>query len=437
MCWEGQDGQLDNSGHRSTQAISDFLKDLGILLKKNLSPDLKPLRHPHRLAALGSYGILDTPREAAFDDITRMASMICGTPMAAITLIDADRQWFKSEVGLGMSQTPISESICAHVVLENDVLIIPDTSTDPRFGGNPLYTGSTDLKFYAGAPITTADGIGLGTMCVLDTVSRDLSSEQIDALKTLARQVMMQLELRKRLRASEQTSDYRARLLASAAHDLRQPLFVASLSVQSLMQEAAPHQLKRLTLADGGLETIKKGFNGMLVAASRKASFSVAEVGDTDLGDMLDFIRANFSSLADRGDVRLRVMPTRLRVQSDAVQLETLVGNLVANAVRYTRPGGRVLVGCRRHAEYIALHVIDTGVGMASDSVDALFDAFRQGDVRSDGLGLGLWIVKRTAEALGVSVQVHSVPERGTHFSLHIPLQASSQPSNDPAVRVA
>ena len=406
------------------------------MLKQNPSADLTPLRHAHRLATLQSYEILDTPREAAFDDITRMASMICGTPIASITLIDAERQWFKSEIGLGKSQTPISASICAHVVLENDVLIIPDTSADPRFGGNPLYTGDPDLKFYAGAPITTADGVALGTMCVLDTVSRNLTREQIDVLRTLARQVMMQLELRKMLRVSEQTSDYRARMLASAAHDLRQPLFVASLSVQSLLQEAAPHQLKRLTLADGGLETIKKGFNRMLVAASGKASFTLAQLGDTDLGDVLEFIHANFLPLAERRDVRLRVLRTRLHVHSDAVQLETLIGNLVANAVKYTEAGGRIVVGCRHHANHVALHVIDTGIGMANESLDALFEAFRQGDVRSDGLGLGLWIVKRTAEALGVSVQVHSEPGRGTHFTLRIPLSAPNEPSSEPVIQI-
>ena len=407
------------------------------MLKQNLSPDLTPLRRAHRLAALHSYEILDTPREAAFDDITRMASMICGTPIASITLIDAERQWFKSEIGLGKSQTPISASICAHVVLENDVLVVPDTSADPRFGGNPLYTGDPDLKFYAGAPITTADGVALGTMCVLDTVSRSLTREQIDVLRTLARQVMMQLELRKMLRVSEQTSDYRARMLASAAHDLRQPLFVASLSVQSLLQEAAPHQLKRLTLADGGLETIKKGFNRMLVAASGKASFTLAEIGDTDVGDVLEFIHANFLPLAERRDVRLRVHSTRLHVHSDAVQLETLVGNLVANAVKYTEAGGRIVVGCRRHADHVALHVIDTGIGMASESLDALFEAFRQGDVRSEGLGLGLWIVKRAAEALGISVQVHSVPGRGTHFTLRIPLTLSTEPPREPVIQIS
>jgi signal transduction histidine kinase len=410
---------------------------LTVLLKQNLSPDLSPLRHAHRLATLHSYEILDTPRESVFDDITRMASTICGTPIASITLIDAERQWFKSEIGFGKSQTPISASICAHVVLENDVLIIPDTGADPRFEGNPLYTGNPDLKFYAGAPIATAAGVVLGTMCVLDTVSRSLTQEQIDVLRMLARQVMMHLELRKMLRVSEQTSDYRARMLASAAHDLRQPLFVASLSVQSLLQEAAPHQLKRLTLADGGLETIKKGFNRMLVAASGHASFTLAQMDDTDLGDVLEFIHASFLPLAERRDVRLNVLRTRLHVHSDPVQLETLVGNLVANAVKYTGAGGRVVVGCRRHANHVALHVIDTGIGMASESVDALFEAFRQGDVRSEGLGLGLWIVKRTAEALGVSVQVHSEPGRGTHFILSLPLKAATEPSSEPVVRIS
>jgi signal transduction histidine kinase len=174
----------------------------------------------------------------------------------------------------------------------------------------------------------------------------------------------------------------------------------------------------------------------MLVAASGKASFTLAEMGDTDLGDVLDFIYANFSPLAERRDVRLRVLHTRLRVHSDAVQLETLIGNLVANAVKYTEAGGRILVGCRRHASHVALHVIDTGIGMASESVDALFEAFRQGDVRSEGLGLGLWIVKRSAEALGISMQVHSEPCIGTHFTLRIPLKAASEASSEPAVQV-
>lgn len=406
------------------------------MLKQNRASGLPPLVEPRRLSALKSYNILDTPREVAFDDITRIASMICGTPIASITLVDAERQWFKSQIGIGKSETPISASICIHAVVENDVLVIPDTSADPRFANNPAYTGNPNFKFYAGAPITTADGLSLGTVCVMDTVTRRLTSEQIEALRGLSRQVMMQLELRKMLVDSERVSDYRARMLTSAAHDLRQPLFVAALSVQSLLPEAAQHQVKRLKLADGGLETIKKGFNRMLLAASGKATFALGEMSETDLGDVLAFVDANFWPMAERSDIRLRVLRTRQRVYSDAVQLETLIGNLVSNALKYTPPGGRVVVGCRRHADHVAVHVIDTGIGMAEDAIDALFEAFRQGDVRSEGLGLGLWIVKRAAQALGVTVQLHSVLGRGTHFTLRIPRSPVVDASDQPTIQI-
>jgi len=263
-----------------------------------------------------------------------------------------------------------------------------------------------------------------------------LTPEQIDTLRTLARQVMLLLELRKMLKNSERSSDYRADLLANAAHELRQPLFVASLSVQSLLPEAAPQQMKRLKLADNGMETIKKSLNRMLVAASARTTFTLANFADTNLGDILEYIGANFLPVAEHKKIRFRVMRTRLRVISDAAQLETLIGNLVANAVKYTEAGGRVVVGCRRHSDHVALHIIDTGIGMANEAIDALFEAFRQGDASSGGHGLGLWIVKRTAEALGITAQVRSIPGQGTHFTLRIPALPSTDVSDEPAIQI-
>jgi len=409
---------------------------LGGLLKQYSTPTLPPLVESRRLSVLHSYDILDTPREAAFDDIARIASMVCGTPRASITLIDAERQWFKSEIGMGGSETLINASICVHVMLEHDVLIIPDISVDARFANNPLFTDDPGLKFYAGAPITTADGVSLGTVCVVDTVTRILTPEQIDTLRMLARQVMLLLELRKMLKNSERSSDYRAHLLANAAHELRQPLFVASLSVQSLLPDAAPQQIKRLKLADGGMETIKNGLNRMLIAASVRATFTLANFADTNLGDILEYISANFAPAAEHKEIRFRVMRTRLKVISDAAKLETLVGNLVANAVKYTEAGGRVVIGCRRHSDHVALHIIDTGIGMANEAIDALFEAFRQGEARSGGHGLGLWIVKRTAEALGITVQVRSILGQGTHFTLRIPALPSPDVSDEPAIQI-
>ena len=155
-----------------------------------------------RLAALRGYGILDTPREAEFDEIVEVVSAICEAPISVINLIDAGRQWFKAEVGLGVRETPIDSSICAHAILQPDLLVVPDTTEDARFCDNPLVTGEPRLRFYAGALLETPEGLPLGTICVLDYVPRDLNEKQRALLRLMAGQIMKLLELR-RLNARE------------------------------------------------------------------------------------------------------------------------------------------------------------------------------------------------------------------------------------------
>jgi GAF domain-containing protein len=153
-----------------------------------------------RLAALRRYEILDTPPEAEFDDLTRMASYICGAPIALISLVDRDRQWFKSEIGLGVSETTLDKSICRHAILGKELFVVPDTTQDRRFNSNPLVTGEEHIRFYAGAVLETNDAQPLGTLCVLDRRPRELTLEQAEALRLLARQVMVTLELRHAIR---------------------------------------------------------------------------------------------------------------------------------------------------------------------------------------------------------------------------------------------
>lgn len=155
-----------------------------------------------RLKALRDYAVLDTEREAAFDEIAELAGRICEAPIAVVNLIDADRQWFKAEVGLGVRETPLETSFCRHALLEQDRLVVPDASLDPRFAGNPLVTGDPNLRFYAGVLLKSAEGHPIGTLCVLDTKARPdgLEPVQAQALEVLARQVMTQLEVRKALR---------------------------------------------------------------------------------------------------------------------------------------------------------------------------------------------------------------------------------------------
>jgi hypothetical protein len=152
-----------------------------------------------RLAALHSFEILDTPPEPDFDDLVQLIAQICEAPRAAINLVGSERQWFKAEIGLGIRETPIEVSICAQILLQPRPDHHPDVKKDPRFSSNPLVTGNPFIRFYAGVLLETSDGIPLGTLCVLDDDVRELSPHQAFALKTLARQVMALLELRRAL----------------------------------------------------------------------------------------------------------------------------------------------------------------------------------------------------------------------------------------------
>jgi PAS domain S-box-containing protein len=158
-----------------------------------------PDNEPERLAALCQYDILDTPPEPAFDDIASLAAFLCSAPIALVSLVDADRQWFKATVGIQASETPRDWAFCAHAINQADLFIVPDTLADPRFLDNPLVTSEPFIRFYAGVPLRTEEGHALGTLCVIDRVPRELNADQQSSLKRLARQVVLNLEMRRQM----------------------------------------------------------------------------------------------------------------------------------------------------------------------------------------------------------------------------------------------
>lgn len=160
-----------------------------------------PENEEARLSALKSYNILDTPPEETFDIIARLASHICKTPVAMVTLVDRHRQWFKSRVGIDIPETPRDLAFCSYTILQPNLFIIPDTKADERFMAHPLVANDPGIRFYAGAPLISGEGLALGTLCVLDHTPRELTAEQKNALLGLAYLAIIHLDMRRNLAA--------------------------------------------------------------------------------------------------------------------------------------------------------------------------------------------------------------------------------------------
>src|SRR6266404_2063947 len=155
-----------------------------------------PANEAERLRTLRSYKILDTKPEERFDELTQLAALICDAPISLISLIDTDRQWFKSRFGLDMQESPRAQAFCTHAIMQPEMFVVPDAAQDERFAHNPFVTGDPHIRFYAGAPLATRDGHLLGTLCVIDRQPHTLTKEQKTALEILARHVIANIELR-------------------------------------------------------------------------------------------------------------------------------------------------------------------------------------------------------------------------------------------------
>lgn len=170
-----------------------------------------PSKEAARVAALNRYAILDSEPEQSFDDLVTLAAHICQTPMAMLSLVDDHRQWFKSKYGVEIRETPKDLSICAHAIQQGDLFIVPDLTKDERFRDNPLVTGESHLRFYAGAPLINEDGFALGTLCVVDQQPRELDPEQEEAISALSRLALRQMELRMNLQLLKDALNDRTR----------------------------------------------------------------------------------------------------------------------------------------------------------------------------------------------------------------------------------
>ena len=274
-----------------------------------------------RLAALEVYDILDTPSEPGFDDIVRIASQICGTPMALISLVDDRRQWFKAAVGIDEVETPREIAFCAHAIEQRDIFTVQDAAADERFVANPLVTGENHLRFYAGAPLVTPEGFTLGTLCVLDREPRTLSTDQLSALQALARQVMAQLELRRAVARHEADERHRQLLVDELRHRSRNTLAV----VQAIVAQS-------LRGIEGTAEA-RQAITERLVAMAD--AHDLLGRSDWTAASITDVITSAISAVAGQSErIRLTGPDFQLSPRA-ALSLSMALHELTTNAAKY------------------------------------------------------------------------------------------------------
>ncbi|MFY7962627.1 MAG: GAF domain-containing sensor histidine kinase [Elsteraceae bacterium] len=379
-----------------------------------------PANETERLQALKRYDILDSDAEGIFDEITAVAADFFDAPVSLISLLDEDRQWFKSHHGTAIAQTPRDMAICGHAILDEDVLVVGDATKDARTADNPLVTADPSIRFYAGAPLVTNDGFRLGTLCVIDDKARSTATpHQVEVLKRLARLVTYELDLRLAHRQ-------RLEQLAIISHELRSPLN-AILGFSDVMREEVFGPLGnpryRAYVEDihrSGLHLLSLVNDLLDVGKLQAGKFELHEE-TLDLAEVVAEVADRARHDAEKRGVSIHAeVPASVRVNADRRAMLQILTNLVSNAVKFSNPGGHVTIRMILAGD-IVLEVIDQGIGVAPDELPKIFDSFTQGSHSRGGTGLGLSIVKHLAELHGGVASANSAQGVGTVVTIRLP----------------
>ncbi|MBV7563907.1 sensor histidine kinase [Pseudomonas sp. sia0905] len=421
----------------------------------------RPAPAPHdeeeRVLSLEHLDILDSAPEQNFDDVVLLATTLCDTPIALVSLVDRERQWFKACVGLDVRETHRDLAFCAHAILEpDDVLVVEDATQDPRFQHSALVLGEPHIRFYAGAPIRTDAGHPLGTVCVIDTKPRSLPDHQRRALQALARQTAALLQLRMlelqrerhasalldeleqaqaRHREAEESLRHARRvsslgmLTASIAHDVNNLLQVLSTSLQMAQLRARrPAEVERF--AQTGLQAVEQG--GKLI---RQLLANVRQDGPelacVDISERLHKARELLAgTLGDAITLSFDLAARDVGVMCDEVQLQAVVLNLLSNARDAMQGRGQVVIATRQEqligdeqlsdGNYLVLSVQDDGPGMSAELAARVFDPFFTTKQAGKGTGLGLAQAREFANTTGGDVRVLTAPGTGTTMQLYL-----------------
>lgn len=397
--------------------------------------------------------IFETVEESGLSDLVLLASQICGAPIALITLVEDAGQWFKAQIGISIAGD-WETSFCAHAVRQSDIFVVPDAMTDARFSDHPHVRGAPHVRFYAGTPLVAADASTIGTLCVMDTIARQLTGSQVIALRVLAAQVVGQLELRRyvlelkrtesalkqreeELRESqrelERVAALRRELVANVSHDLRTPLALLQGHLDTLLLKqtefSADEQRRYLEVAARQGERLGTLIAELFELARLESGVMQLRLEPFSVNDLVqDAVQDRQLTAAER-KIRLEHQSSTgvPLVIADIALIARVLENLLDNAMRHTPDDGVVRITVGMRGDRIVVSVSNTGSWISNDELPLVFDRFRRFDRdtvdASQGAGLGLAIAQKIVMLHGGAIEVESRPGEGTTFRLSLATQ--------------
>ena len=403
-----------------------------------------------RLKALQDLKVLDTESEEVFDNITRLAAQICDSKISLVSLVDRDRQWFKSSFGLGASETPRDISFCGHAIMSDEIFEVPNSELDARFCDNPLFLGEPHVRFYAGAPLITPTGFRIGTLCVIDDTEKKLEPFQKEALKTLSQNVVSLLDLRVKneelhlarneaLKFAQKKSEF----LANMSHEIRTPmngvLGMISLLNDTNLNEEQRKMLKTVENCGASLVTI---LNDILdFSKFESGQFSLEKINFNLIDSLNDSVSLLGNSASEKGIVIITDTEevTHPYVEGDQVRFRQIITNLLSNAIKFSKNKDEVLLKLSSSQVdsfvKVKLSVIDYGIGISLEDQKNLFQAFSQADTsitrRFGGTGLGLSICSKLASLMGGEIELKSEVGKGSNFTVTLSFESAKNAVNE------
>lgn len=396
-----------------------------------------PIEELERVHVLKRYEIMDTEEEACFDDLVKVASKLCNTPISLISLLDHEFNCFKSSIGLPGDTVKRQYNICGHAILQPDVFVVEDTTQDERYSQHPIVSGNLNVRFYAGVPLKSSAGHHLGTLCVLDFEPRVMEPDQIDVLKILAHQVVSQIELRQYQREMQLNNEKlkeinvsKDKMFSIIAHDLRAPF-------HGIMGFSEVLETEIETLDEKGIRDIA-GYLRSTAHATFRLLENLLQWAMTE-GDMMVYrpkqiyVEQVFQSVCDilgavaqKKNIMVHCLANpSLSIQADINMMNSLLQNLMSNALKFTTNGGHIYLSAYEIDQQVYISVRDTGIGMTDEQIQNFLDRkppkSYNGTDGEKGSGLGLILCRQFAERNNGVIKLESILDQGTTFTIILP----------------